>query len=977
MATPRTEGFGTKGTPLGFVDWTAKVKGWCVSEKFASCATEMSMTDFFEALNLYRPLGERISAEAAIKARGNNKENIWIGHLTKVGTRAVFDCDLRLIFALAELEANPKVESYQFDPTKVRQYLVNAGACEIDAVEVDFVVTFRSAEEQWWQVAETRPSKPSKHQAALTIAARKCGAVFLLRTLKDISPWEVRFHNWLDLSQAMVSTRLMNCSGQICEVEDLLHGHGQMTYGQLIDSVTGDPALTRSAIARLIQAGRASADLDTAILWPGTRILAPGAFPERAGAPEERAAIANVPHVASNYDSTGSSEVGNSDLPTVPIADLAGRRGRPRSAIGPASPPVDCWPRIVMENIPPEHQACVEKRKLAVELYAQNASARTITDMSGLPVSEARRLYRRCIDTDDQGRIYGFNGVLRYFHTNPYIRKEEVVPTDVDGTSGCAGALRKLFRELPEAEEFIRNQVGSAGSQPVAGTDSVKDMHESWKKELGRLGVCAPAWPFCPTLRSKGLQAYSTFVRGLREAKSAAGVRGGGYEPLIRALRPLTFMQLDYKKTDCGTVLQIEKSSHEQFFVPIRRWYKGFMCCEASTAITGLATLFEVEPSCDCALETVLSSLDPATDARYPDVRPIEGSNKFLLRHFVPELAWNGFLVMRVDNGVANRAYDFIHNTIDTVGCWVQFGPSYFWPARHQIERTMGIVTRAGEMRMPSSYGSNPNDPRRTNPEGAAIKYRILASKVVRIAENATGKVNTAGSESNEGSSRVSAVRAALRSPETGTYLRPLPRSTQLDHHLLGHYERRMVRRTRDRISVKVDHSLYTNGTLSMRPDLVGKWLAIFVGRRNAKYARAFVEGTGEDLGTLVGKGGYCKDAPWAYRKLVVRGIPEDEGDKSADAVEEWRQETAAALVNGKRRRSKITNDANRLASAVHRNTLSTEPTGSPTDTAPDASASADSPNAVRKTVAAPPEIDAADPFGINEIPQSGGRHAG
>ncbi|MFM0064708.1 hypothetical protein [Paraburkholderia aspalathi] len=136
------------------------------------------MTHFFEASNLYRPIGERVSVEAAMKARGKEKESIWIGQLTKIGTRAVFDCDLRLIFALAELEADPKVEFYQFDPAKVRQYLRSAGVSDSDAVEVDFVVTFRNAEEQWWQVSETRPSKPSTHQAALTIAARKCGAVF-------------------------------------------------------------------------------------------------------------------------------------------------------------------------------------------------------------------------------------------------------------------------------------------------------------------------------------------------------------------------------------------------------------------------------------------------------------------------------------------------------------------------------------------------------------------------------------------------------------------------------------------------------------------------------------------------------------------------------------------------------------------------------------------------------------------------------
>jgi putative transposase len=931
----------------------------------------MSMTHFFERENLFRPVGERISIEAAIAARGMKKENLWIGQLTKLGRRAVFENDLRFIFALAELEAKPYVKLYQFDRGKIDGYLASYGVSDCDAAEVDFVVTLQSGEEQWWRVAEARPTKPTAHDSALTLAAKRCGAAYFLKTLKDISPWEIRFHNWLDLSQAMVSTRFLNCSRQMCEVNSLLCAHGKITYGQLLRSIDGDPALTRGAVARLIQAGRASVDLDAALLSPGSAISLSGAACNSASLPQDNEAQPNGGGV--KWYATGAVDLNpERNGGDVPPVDTLPRKGRPRNIVTPDTPPPESWPPLVIDGVKQDHRT-IESRKTAVELYARNADADLITSSTGLSIPDARRLYKRCIATDEHGRMYGFNGLLPYNHVKAYTRTKEVVQRLSDGSTGGAGKMGKHLRDWPESEEFIRKQLFPDDPNDIPTSDPISNLHKNWLTELRRLGLSASDWPFGS--KTEGLQAYSQFRKKLIKQRLGTGGPPIGYQPLIRALRPLSFMQLDYKKTDCASVLRIENKYHQTFRVPVRRWYKGFMCCEVTTAVTGLNTLFEIEPSCDCGLETVLSALDPSTDVFNLAADSPTCDRKFLLRHFVPELAWNGWLVLRVDNGVVNRAHDFIHNTIDTIGCWIQFGPKYYWPARHQIERTLGIINRAGEIRMPSSYGSSPGDPRRNAPEQAAIELEIRASEVMKITEDATGQVNAAGSEANEGSSRVNAVKAALSHPDVGVSLRPLPKTTQLDHHLLGHYERRMVHRDHKGMYVKIDRSLYRNVKLSERSDLLNKWVYAYVGRTDAKFARAFVEGTGDDLGILKGYGGYCQRViPWTYRKLVERGIGDSGEHIGPDGVETWKQEKASSLTKGKRKRSRQSGEANRLASLERREELaSTRPTDGTDD---EARSSADGDSLTKTDKAKLPsqiQVDgasmASDPFGINRIP--------
>lgn len=934
------------------------------------------MRHSIEMSNLYRPLGEHISVEAALDARGRKKENVWIGQLTKIGTRAVLDGDLRFVFALAELESNPQIEYYQFDRDKIKAHLSKERVAEDDAAEVDFIAQFRNGAEQWWRVAETRPAKFTGHDVNLMGAARECGATFLVRTLKDISPWEIRFHNWLDLSQAMVSTHFFDCSEQICAVDALLHAHRCMTYGQLQQAVSGDPSLVRGAIARLIQLGRAQADLDSSLLWPGTMIHCPPVDSGTASEREESIFAMSREETPPPSDTRKMDTPGH-DHDSVTRTECTVRKGRPRSLICPSNPLPQYWPPLDISSVPGQDRVIVSKRKHAVELYAKNAAPEIIEQTSGLPVAEARRLYQRCTATDDQGRLYGYNGLLRYNHLKPYTRRRVVVHNLLDGSNGCAGAMRQLFRHMPESESFIRQQVFPEDSE-VTTCDPAKNMHEAWLDELRRLGVSEPQWPFCS--KSKGRQSYYRHVKKLRQEMQGKAKGKSNYRSLVRALRPLTFMQLDYKKTDCGTILMVENNIGEQRCVPIRRWYKGFICCEASTAVVGISTLFEIEPSCDCALETVLSALDPSTDISDPGSEVAKGP--FLPRHFLPQLAWNGWLVLRVDNGLANRALDFIHNTIDTVGCWIQFGPSYYWPARHQIERILGIINRAGEIRMPSSYGSDPNDSRRKNPEGAAIKNRILASEVLRVTEDATGRVNTDGSEANAGTSRLNTIRLALAHADVGTYLRPLPLATQRDHHLLGHYERRMVHRDhRGKLYVKIDRCSYKSGRLSGRPDLVNKWIGVFVGRRDATRARGFVEGTGEDLGTLEGSGGYCTGAiPWALRKLIERSVAEGEEARSVDGVEQWKQERMKNVMKGKRGKARARSDGNRLASAVQRQNLNASPANEAFIDTRDRVTGGDSTPAsfgvTCQPTAADDSSDGSDPFGINRIPTLGGQDA-
>jgi putative transposase len=519
------------------------------------------------------------------------------------------------------------------------------------------------------------------------------------------------------------------------------------------------------------------------------------------------------------------------------------------------------------------------KMKSAIEHYAAGTSMASIKDEFGVWESSLRRALNRCLAIDtDKGEIFGFTA-LRYGKRIANYKRKKSGGGEYRGRGGHAGSFEMLLDKYPLIRSYIESEylkdsktvrsefLVEGGTSPMKEAKiSLRNLHNNVLESLRKLGVKKDAYPlntndcgyrslckYCENIRNEGTIEVVR-ARAGREAASRHNI-GIGVSRLCRPLRPYNAMQMDYHKVDAASLIGVTNSTGHTMWFAVRRWHIGYLLEEKSGAVPGAYIALESNPSSDTALEIIDSALRPdAFSSNDPRVR-FTGDGKALVVQLMPELAYQAFSSLKVDNGWANTANDVVNNLMDTFGCCVGFGPVRSWARRDQIEKAFGEATQDSLQRLPSTYGSGPTDPRKSDPDGTAYKYRILLTDLVSLVFGTIRRRNLDDKTNLEGSSPIQVLKHALDNPNTGFFHQPLPIATQKDMRLMyavtektvhGNFEKGI------RPYVKQGGWTYTNTLLSVSYHLVGKELVLYTNRRLCRIVHAVIKDTGEELGQLV-----------------------------------------------------------------------------------------------------------------------------
>ncbi|MGC8213140.1 hypothetical protein [Ralstonia pseudosolanacearum] len=823
----------------------------------------------------YRPY-EKISVWPAIAARGKENHNIYVVDLPKAG-RSVVRGDATFIFACAFLEPDTEVATYVVDSDRLTDLAERA---DIPRNDVTAKIQYTDGRWEWCKVvAGLDAAAPEK------IPGWARSNEYRVVALGDYPNWQVRFDNWLTLCRWIACTRGLDLAPQTIQIQDLLDLHTSVTLGELLRA-SDDQGLVLAAVAWLLHGGLAEANLSGELLSPSTIITwrsegdlyGPAAVQSRRMSAEIKSSLAHPIAVEKNP-----------------------RRGRPRT-LGSGEINTNVWPEPNVEGMPDRVQRMYLKRKEAVLLYLGNVPCRRIETQCGITLRRTRTLLKRCLTADEAGRLYGYFGLLPHFRLHRY-RREAPVDANLSLKSrGCAGALSQLLRRMPDVKDWLDERIIAAPKRNATTIDRWVDLRDAFLEKLLEQGVTDRDWPFCR--RNRAYQALRTYARGLLVDSQPQAQGRSARAPLIRALRPLSILQMDYQVAGAACVLRLKNAKGDVVRVPVHRWYLGIVGDEELQAVAGVSVEFEVSPSADAALEAISSVIDPSNDESYRDHLRYTADGKFLLRHFFPQLGWHGFSMLRVDNGWCNKAHDVVNNLIDTVGCAVQFGPPYRWWVRDVIERVIGQLDALGLSRLPGTYGTGPNDKRRRAPEEKAVDLEVNLNEILDVIYGAIAKFNLAPSERHQHSSRVAALKAALIQSEVGCFIQPLPKATQRRNSLLEHVERRVVRggrNLRERPYVKVDRCRYVCDQFAEH--LVGRSVWVYINRRDARFGRAVLCETGRNLGHIEATGGWAKTpVSWRRRRLINRGITVAQQQVANDPVRQWEQEKCQEILAHKNR---------------------------------------------------------------------------
>jgi putative transposase len=604
--------------------------------------------------------------------------------------------------------------------------------------------------------------------------------------------------------------------------------------------------------------------------------------------------------------------------------------GRQRTLIPSGFADLSQWPAPDEETLNWETLDAYVSRKRAVQMYADGIPVEKITAATSIPRQKIFYLVSRCVTPTPNGSIAGFLALLPGKRLRGYTRHEPVIRTAGSGSGGCAGALTQLFSRFPEVEQHVRNRfLGTTRGSVKVVRISYTELHGEFLDQLRDLAFTDDDWPF----NTKGcgyksirrycldlLEEQATRWFGARAGQEAVrrhGV-GSGYQSVFPRLRGYGACQLDFHKVDAASVMILETEDGARLPVPVARWHIGFLVEERWGLVLGAFVALESTPSGDSVLEVVESALCPMaseSDGAYCQLT-IDG--KVLPLQLMPELAFNGFSVLKMDNAWSNSATEVVDNIIRTVGCAVNFGPVKAWWRRPLVERIFGKLSERGLKRLPSTLGSGPKDTRRDQPVEKAMKFEITIRDLIDVIHACIREHNEQTNEGITFATPLGALKHSLEKLDSGFFLQPLPRAAQQDLKLLAHLEIVTVRGNREkniRPYVTLGRWRYTNPTLASSYGLIGRQLAVYCNRRDVQVAHATVLDTGEQLGALLAPAGkQGLHISWRNRTLMNQaGLSQRLRENTTSVPTRWcevQEEKLRERSKGARKRKRTSKEA-------------------------------------------------------------------
>lgn len=540
---------------------------------------------------------------------------------------------------------------------------------------------------------------------------------------------------------------------------------------------------------------------------------------------------------------------------------------RRRSLIPHAFSDWSQWPAPDQEVLTDEALAIYVRRKRAVQMYAEGADHVQITAATSISRKQIFYFVKRCMFAAEDGTIAGFRALLASKRLRGYERSKPIIHDLGEGPGGCAGALGQLFARFPEVERHVRSRyLGTCGRGAQVVRISYTELHGEFLDQLRLLGFTAQDWPF--NTKNCGYKSLRSFCIGLlnehptqwmlaragKEAVRRHGV-GSGQRSVFPQLRGYGACQLDFHKVDAASVMILETDDGARLPVPVARWHIGFLIEERWNLVLGAFVALEATPSGDSVLEVVESALRPPVEGADGAQCRLTADGKVFPQQLMPEIAFQGFSVLKMDNAWSNAATEVVDNIIRTVGCAVNFGPVKAWWRRHPIERIFGKLTERGLKRLPSTFGTGPGDSRRDKPFEQAVKFEITIRDLTDVIHACIREHNEAGNEGTTYASPMGALQHELKRHDSGVFLQPLPLEAQRNLKLLSHMEVVTVRGNRSknvRPYVTLGRWRYTNSVLAGAYDLINRKLVVYCDRRNVQVAEATVLDTGEQLGPLM-----------------------------------------------------------------------------------------------------------------------------
>lgn len=580
-------------------------------------------------------------------------------------------------------------------------------------------------------------------------------------------------------------------------------------------------------------------------------------------------------------------------------------------------------------------------REASVVAYLNAEPLQTIREKYGFSRQFVHRLVLKCIATHPDGKIWGFRALLPFVHHKRYDRMAKVKTYSNQG--GMSGALTQLFEQYPDIQEVIETFFLKKVDKLLTVHEAVisfKSIHKRFIDACRAKGIKATEYPFTAKwmgyyglvkhLNKLAICRYGEAVKARFGKDAARNLKlGRSAQPLMPITRPYFRVEFDGHKVDISFIIKIpstfgpfeEKVVNRLWILVIRETLTG--------AILGYHIAYGLEYNQHEVSQCIKKSIRPWIPRKIttPGLSyPTQGGMPSCV---IKELEWATFQELLYDNAKANLANSVTRVLTEVIGAAANAGPVDSPERRAFIERFFGLFEENGFHRLPSTLGHSPQDVRRTKPEKMAEKYKIRLEHIEDMVEVLIAEFNGRPSHGNGYRSPLERLQYFISQPDV-----IIPKLAEDKRRRLHMFDYRLVRTIRGNIKegkrpyIQIDGVRYTSDVLSQLPELIGKKLLIYIDPGEGRFANAYFNENGEELGLLEAKG-YWGRTPHTLemRRTILAGkVRQFEHDiEKNDPIHDYLDQKAKDAVSDKRARKGFLKDT-RGSAQPPQTTLHTQP---------------------------------------------------
>lgn len=540
-----------------------------------------------------------------------------------------------------------------------------------------------------------------------------------------------------------------------------------------------------------------------------------------------------------------------------------------RTSLSPDQRKTGAWPLADTSTLIPERRDWYERRFQAVNGYMRGERLKALAKQWKVSRWEIRRLRDRCLSIHPDGRLWGYRGLLPCIRLKLPLRLQPRNRNLRRGV-GYGGELRRVLNHYPNTRDkvyrhHLRKREGANEAWvPIASTHKI--MIESLRKESAR----EDEWPF--TTGDLGKEALRRHLRNLAKSDMYAAIRAQYGSEAARALHTgtgvsvpsavtLPFQRVLFDGHRIDGIFTLLLPHPQGGFIELvanRPWL--LLILEVTTRnILGWTLSLNHEYN----QEDVLNCFHNAIVPWQPKKLSIDGlsynAKGGMPSGVVEKARWAVWGEISYDNARAHLT-DWVRHQLGTIlNCAVNPGAVNTPESRGMLESLWRALNAGYLHRLPNTTGSNPADPKRDEPEKAALRYRISMAHLEELLDVIMANHNGEPHSALCWRSPLEQLRYFLE--VEGTPLRHLRADEQPRVNLLAAHFTRTVRgspKRGRRPYVQFEDERYTNEVLARSPDLIGTELTLVVSTKDLRTIIAFLP-NGAELGILTAMGKWSR----------------------------------------------------------------------------------------------------------------------